>query len=45
MEGAFKKLGELSGDGGKGSLMASHPGSAKRAEKAKERAEAQDKKQ
>lgn len=45
MEGAFKKLAELSGDDGKGSLMSSHPGSAKRAEKAKERAEAQDKKQ
>lgn len=45
MEGAFSKLAELSGDGGKGSLMSSHPGSAKRAEKAKERAEDQDKKQ
>lgn len=45
MEGAFKKLAELSDDGGKGSLMSSHPGSAKRAEKAKERAKKQDKKQ
>ena len=44
MEGAFTKLAELSGDGGKGSLMSSHPGSAKRAKRAKDWAEKQDKK-
>ncbi|MGO3183384.1 MAG: M48 family metallopeptidase [Aequorivita sp.] len=44
MEGAFQKLAELSGDGGKGSMMSSHPGSAKRAANAKEKAEKQDKK-
>ncbi len=42
MEGAFQKLAELSSDGGKGSLTSSHPGSAKRAEKAKKWAEEQD---
>ncbi|WP_051285047.1 M48 family metalloprotease [Aequorivita capsosiphonis] len=44
MEGAFQKLADLSGDGGKGSMMSSHPGSAKRAENAKLKAEKQDKK-
>lgn len=44
VQGAFQKLADLSADGGKGSITSSHPGSAKRAEKAKERAEAQDKK-
>lgn len=44
MEGAFQKLAALSDDGGKGSLMSSHPGSAKRAANAKEKAEKQDKK-
>ncbi len=42
METAFSKLAELSGDGGKGSLMSSHPGAANRSKKAKERAEKQD---
>ncbi|MDP5231730.1 MAG: M48 family metallopeptidase [Cellulophaga sp.] len=42
MEGAFQKLADLSSDGGKSSLMSSHPGAAKRSEKAKERAEKQD---
>ncbi len=42
MEGAFQKLADLSGDGGKGSLTSSHPGSAKRAERAKKWAEEQD---
>lgn len=42
METAFQKLAELSSDGGKGSLMSSHPGAAKRSEKAKEWAEKQD---
>ena len=44
MESAFSKLAELSGDDGKRSLKATHPGSAERAEAAKERADAQDKK-
>ncbi len=39
---AFEILAGLSDDGGKGSLMASHPGSAKRAAKSKERAAEQD---
>ena len=42
MEGAFQKLAGLSADGGKGSLMSSHPGSAKRAARAKEWADKQD---
>jgi len=42
MEGAFQKLADLSGDGGKGSLMSSHPGSAKRAKRAKEWADKED---
>ena len=42
MEGAFKKLAELSDNGGKGSLTSSHPGSAKRSERAKEWADKQD---
>lgn len=42
METAFQKLAELSGDGGKSSMMSSHPGSDKRAKRAKEWAEAQD---
>lgn len=42
MEGAFKKLADLSDDGGKGSLMSSHPGASKRSERAKEWAEKQD---
>ncbi|MCL4125513.1 UNVERIFIED_CONTAM: hypothetical protein GTU68_059228 [Idotea baltica] len=42
MYGAFQKLADLSADGGKGSLTSSHPGSAKRAKKAKEWAEKQD---
>jgi len=44
MEGAFQKLADLSEDGGKGSLMASHPGSAKRGKRAKERADKEDEK-
>ena len=43
MESAFSKLAELSDDGGKSSLKASHPGAAERAKVAKERADAQDK--
>ncbi|RPE00198.1 peptidase M48 [Aureibaculum marinum] len=42
MHGAFQKLANLSVDGGKGSLTSSHPGSAKRAKRAKEWAEKQD---
>lgn len=42
MESAFKKLADLSGDGGKSSLTSSHPGSAKRTKRAKEWADAQD---
>ncbi|MFS4492334.1 M48 family metallopeptidase [Maribacter sp. 2308TA10-17] len=42
MEGAFQKLADLSGDDGKGSLMSSHPGSAKRAKRAKEWADKED---
>ncbi|MDY7395740.1 M48 family metallopeptidase [Aureibaculum sp. 2210JD6-5] len=42
MQGAFQKLADLSEDGGKGSLTSSHPGSAKRAKRAKEWAEKQD---
>lgn len=42
MQGAFQKLADLSDDEGKGSLTSSHPGSAKRAKKAKEWAEKQD---
>jgi len=45
MQGAFQKLADLSDDGGKGSLTSSHPGSAKRAKRAKEWAEKQDAKQ
>ncbi len=44
MEGAFAKLAELSGDGGKGSLTSSHPGSAKRSARAKKWADKEDKK-
>jgi len=44
MEGAFQKLADLSGDGGKSSLMSSHPGSAKRAARAKEWADKEDNK-
>ncbi|MBT8482586.1 MAG: M48 family metalloprotease [Myxococcales bacterium] len=44
MEGAFSKLAELSGESGKKSLKATHPGAAERARIAKERANAQDKK-
>ena len=44
MESAFSKLAELSGDNGKKSMKASHPGAAERAKIARERAEAQDKK-
>lgn len=44
MEGAFQKLADLSGDDGKGSLMSSHPGSAKRAKRAKEWADKEDEK-
>ncbi|QWX82490.1 M48 family metallopeptidase [Cellulophaga sp. HaHaR_3_176] len=42
MEGAFQKLADLSADGGKGSLTSSHPGSAKRSERAKEWADKED---
>ncbi|MCL4116023.1 UNVERIFIED_CONTAM: hypothetical protein GTU68_044524 [Idotea baltica] len=42
MQGAFQKLADLSADGGKGSLTSSHPGSAKRAKRAKEWAHKQD---
>ena len=42
MEGAFQKLADLSGDGGKGSITSSHPGSAKRSARAKKWAEEQD---
>ncbi len=44
VESAFKKLADLSADGGKGSLMSSHPGAAKRAKRAKKWAQKQDKK-
>jgi len=44
MEGAFAKLAELSGDGGKGSLTSSHPGSKKRSERAKKWADKEDQK-
>ncbi len=44
MEGAFKKLADLSGNGGKGSLTSSHPGSAKRSARAKKWADKEDKK-
>jgi len=44
MESAFSKLADLSGDDGKKSLKASHPGAAERAKNAKERADAQDEK-
>jgi len=44
MESAFSKLAELSGDSGKKSLKASHPGAAERAEAAKERADTHDQK-
>ncbi len=44
MESAFTKLAELSGDEGKKSLKATHPGSAERAKAAKDRADAQDRK-
>lgn len=44
MSGAFQKLADLSQDGGKGSLTSSHPGSAKRAARAKKWAEQEDKK-
>ena len=42
MAGAFQKLANLSGDGGKGSITSSHPGSAKRTARAKKWAEEQD---
>lgn len=42
MAGAFQKLADLSGDGGKGSITASHPGSAKRTAKAKKWADKED---
>ncbi|MFS4416770.1 M48 family metallopeptidase [Maribacter sp. 2307ULW6-5] len=42
MATAFQKLADLSGDGGKGSITASHPGSAKRTERAKKWAQEQD---
>ena len=42
MEGAFQKLADLSGDGGKGSITSSHPGSAKRTARAKKWADKQD---
>ncbi len=44
VEEAFNKLAELSGNGGKGNIMSSHPGSAKRAKRAKSWAEKQDSK-
>jgi len=44
MERAFNTLAELSGDGAKKSLKASHPDAAERAKVAKERADAQDEK-
>lgn len=44
VESAFNKLAELSGNGGKGNIMSSHPGSAKRAKRAKKWANKQDKK-
>jgi putative metalloprotease len=44
MASAFEKLADLSGDSGKKSIKATHPGSAERAKAAKERAKAQDKK-
>ena len=44
MAGAFKKLAELSADGGKGSITSSHPGAAKRSARAKKWADKQDKK-
>ena len=44
MASAFSKLAELSGEEGKRSLKATHPGAAERAKAAKERAKAQDKK-
>lgn len=44
MAGAFQKLADLSADGGKGSISSSHPGSAKRTERAKKWAEKQDEK-
>lgn len=44
MSSAFAKLAELSDNGGKGSITSSHPGSSKRAAKAKKWAEEQDKK-
>ena len=44
MESAFSKLAELSGDDGKRSLKATHPGAAERAKAAKERADEQDRK-
>lgn len=42
MAAAFQKLADLSGDGGKGSITSSHPGSAKRTEHAKKWAEEED---
>lgn len=42
MPGAFQKLADLNGNGGKGSITSSHPGSAKRTERAKKWAEEQD---
>lgn len=44
VESAFSKLAELSGNGGKGNIMSSHPGSAKRAKRAKSWADKQDSK-
>lgn len=42
MASAFQKLADLTDNGGKGSLTSSHPGSAKRAERAKKWAEEED---
>ena len=42
MQSAFQKLAELSGDEGKKSLKASHPGAGDRAKQAKARADKQD---
>jgi len=42
MASAFQKLADLSGDGGKGSITSSHPGSAKRTERAKKWADEED---
>jgi len=42
MEKAFQKLADLSGNGGKGSITSSHPGAAKRSERAKKWATKED---